>query len=306
MSQTAQKTSTLSPEVTQLDPSSTSEHGRTYHSFKHGKYVLPNDSKEQYRLNSQHQLLKLLLDGSLGSAPVGRAPSVLDIGTGTGIWAMDFASVFPDSQVVGMDLSLIQPSNTPPNCRFVRGDAEDDDWPVAGTFDYIHLRMMVSCFDQPRRTIKSIFEKLAPGGWVEFQDVEMGACSEDGSTRGTSMERLGGYLESGLVAINRDPKIARQYESILRETGFVDVVARQIQIPCGIWSEDPKQQALGKLFLSTYTEESLTGLSTKLLLAAGLTIEQGTQLIAGTVRDYLDPEIHGYIVFHVVHGRKPE
>lgn len=222
-----------------------------------------------------------------------------------GIWAIEFASAFPDSQVVGMDLSLIQPSNTPPNCRFIRGDAEDVDWPFTVSFDYIHLRMMVSCFDQPRRTIKKIFENLAPGGWVEFQDVEMGACSEDGSTQGTSMERLGAYLESGLAALNRDPKIARQYESILLETGFVDVVARQLQIPCGVWPDDPKRKALGELFLSTYTEESLKGLSTKMLLSAGLTTEEATQLIAGTVEDYLNPQIRGYIVFHVVYGRKP-
>ena len=34
---------------------------------------------------------------------------VLDVGTGTGIWAIDFADDFPDTTVFGTDLSPTQP-----------------------------------------------------------------------------------------------------------------------------------------------------------------------------------------------------
>lgn len=43
----------------------------------------PNDSEEQNRLNRQHQLLTLLLDGSLSLAPVSGISRVIDAGTGT-------------------------------------------------------------------------------------------------------------------------------------------------------------------------------------------------------------------------------
>jgi methylase of polypeptide subunit release factors len=33
---------------------------------------------------------------------------VLDIGTGTGIWAIDFADEHPEAEVIGTDLSPIQ------------------------------------------------------------------------------------------------------------------------------------------------------------------------------------------------------
>ena len=39
-----------------------------------------------------HHIYNLVLDGQLHSAPIGEQPQrVLDLGTGTGIWAVDFA-----------------------------------------------------------------------------------------------------------------------------------------------------------------------------------------------------------------------
>lgn len=69
--------------ISSLDSTSTAEHGHLYQTFKQGRYVLPNDSEEQKRLNTQHRLLGLLQDGQLGFAPVGTPKAVLDIGTGT-------------------------------------------------------------------------------------------------------------------------------------------------------------------------------------------------------------------------------
>jgi hypothetical protein len=67
------------------------EHGRTYHKYKEGKYVLPNDAEEQNRLDMQHQMILRLLEGRIHLAPIKNVRNVLDIGTGTGIWAIEFA-----------------------------------------------------------------------------------------------------------------------------------------------------------------------------------------------------------------------
>jgi hypothetical protein len=40
---------------------------------------------------------------------------ILDVGTGSGIWTIDMADQYPMAEVVGTDLSPIQPSWVPPN-----------------------------------------------------------------------------------------------------------------------------------------------------------------------------------------------
>ena len=52
---------------------------------------MPNDENEQARLDLYHHMFLQLLGGKLYSAPLDNPQRVLDVGTGTGIWAMEFA-----------------------------------------------------------------------------------------------------------------------------------------------------------------------------------------------------------------------
>lgn len=69
----------------------TYERGRRYHSFKNGRYPIPNDDVEQNREDMKHAMLMELTDGKLFYAPIGENPQkILDIGTGTGeSWDID-------------------------------------------------------------------------------------------------------------------------------------------------------------------------------------------------------------------------
>jgi len=87
------------------------ENGRRYHSFKDGSYFLPNDESEADRLDLFHHIMSLRLDGELHWAPIGDSPQrILDIGTGTGIWAIDMGDKYPSAEILGNDLSAIQPT----------------------------------------------------------------------------------------------------------------------------------------------------------------------------------------------------
>jgi SAM-dependent methyltransferase len=103
------------------------ENGRTYHAYHEGKHMLPNDEDEKDRLDLQHHLFRLTFGGKLFTCPVEKTMHrVLDIGTGTGIWAIEFGDEHPESAVIGIDLSPIQPSFLPPNVTFLVDDVEQN------------------------------------------------------------------------------------------------------------------------------------------------------------------------------------
>ncbi|RDW62586.1 hypothetical protein BP5796_10888 [Coleophoma crateriformis] len=65
------------------------EHGRRYHSYHSGCYQFPNDDNEQDRLDMFHHMLLLVTRDKLHLAPIkGDDLRILDVGTGTGIWAI--------------------------------------------------------------------------------------------------------------------------------------------------------------------------------------------------------------------------
>ena len=124
-----------------------------------------------------HHMLTMLLDNKLLLAPINPNPqNVLDVGSGTGIWAMymplfslisfrlpvdfayckltfccDFADEYPSAIVRGTDLSPIQPTCVPPNLKFEIDDAHFEwTWPE-DLFDLVHMRcLMGSIKDWPR------------------------------------------------------------------------------------------------------------------------------------------------------------
>jgi hypothetical protein len=66
--------------------------------------------------------------------------------------------MFPNADVVGTDLSAIQPLWLPPNLRFEIDDAEADWTWKRDSFDYIHNRNFVCAIRDWPKLIKQSFE----------------------------------------------------------------------------------------------------------------------------------------------------
>jgi hypothetical protein len=101
------------------------EHGRSYHVYHAGKYMVPIDEGEQEGMDIHYHALRLSIGNKLFHAPIGAPTAMMDVGTGTGIWAMDVADECPEAAVIGFDLSPIQPTFVPPNLQFEVLDADE-------------------------------------------------------------------------------------------------------------------------------------------------------------------------------------
>ena len=71
---------------------------------------MPTDEKEQDRLDMHHEILLQVMKGELLLAPLKDPHRILDIGTGTGIWAVDVGDKFPAAEVIGTDLRYLTTS----------------------------------------------------------------------------------------------------------------------------------------------------------------------------------------------------
>ncbi|CCC14086.1 hypothetical protein SMACR_08397 [Sordaria macrospora] len=95
-------------------------HKRTYHGdVGNAESWEPNDQRHVEALEIYHHAMLVQLDGKLYLSPLDKKKvyKVLDIATGNGMWAIDFADEFPNAEVMGTDVFPIQPSWIPPNVK---------------------------------------------------------------------------------------------------------------------------------------------------------------------------------------------
>jgi trans-aconitate methyltransferase len=72
-------------------------------------------------------MLTLLLDNKPYLALIDeKCQNAIDLGCRAGICSMDFADAHPSADVLGVDLSPIQPAWVPPNCRFTVDDCTSE------------------------------------------------------------------------------------------------------------------------------------------------------------------------------------
>ncbi|KAA8913408.1 S-adenosyl-L-methionine-dependent methyltransferase [Sphaerosporella brunnea] len=273
------------------------ENGRRYHTyFGVDKYVIPTDDTERDRLDINHEVLLHQLDGELHGAPMKNPKRILDVGTGTGIWAIDMAEKHPYAEVLGIDLSPTQPSWVPPNCRFEVDDADDDWVHASDSFDFIHLRNLNQGIQDWGHVMSEAYRCVKPGGYIELSEAGHAFFSDDNSMAPTSAPAIYSQkLHEGMCLLRRKPvQEVGELEKRLRDAGVVDIQAFTLKQVFGPWAKDLRMKKIGVLnWAQAETAFHAYGMAA-FTRALGMTAGDADRLCRETDAATRDKNIHLY------------
>ncbi|GKT52086.1 putative methyltransferase tdiE [Colletotrichum spaethianum] len=243
------------------------------------------------RLDFNHMLMVKVIGNELYLAPLDEAKMhrILDIGTGTGVWAMQMGEEFPNTEIIGNDLSAIQPTWVPPNVKFEIDDVESP-WLNSGKYDFIFCR------------------NTNPGGWVEFQEYNLRCMSDDGTlTDKHFTPQWEDKFFEACKLVNREPNPGPKLENWVKEAGgFVNVAHQKFKVPMGDWPKDPHYKECGLINLIQILD-GLEGFTLRLFTGVlGWTKEEVLVFLAEVRRELKSQVFHAYLELHVVYAQKPE
>jgi SAM-dependent methyltransferase len=264
-------------------------------------YALPKDGGEIQRLDFQHFLLKYGLQGNF-LAPIEQPLRILDVGCGTGRWAMELAQQFPSATVTGVDLvpteqvttgyGLAQP---PENYTFIKGNALEglpfDD----NSFDFVHQRLLVAALPRDRWpfVVGELARVTRPGGWVEL--AECGSPQDDPAN---PYPQLWATWIAFCHTRGIDFTIGHTIGSMLQQGGLQQVQQHEVIFPMGQWG--------GRVGVMSAEDCLAVGRALRAgVVAAGIkTAEEYDTLLTGTATQFSQPTGQSKLPFYIAYGQK--
>ncbi|KAF2135252.1 uncharacterized protein K452DRAFT_239713, partial [Aplosporella prunicola CBS 121167] len=279
------------------------ENGRIYPAYGSHDYGFLIDQDEFERLNCQHLKYFLLLENKLYLSPLrSDIQRILDVGTGTGIWASEMAGKFPSAEVIGTDIAPVQPY------WYARSvDDCEQDWHFKKeSFDFIYNR---DCYlgirDWPR-LVRQAYEHLKPGGWLELACVWPVPKCDDGTMPEDAalVKWCEAFIEIS-QSMNADAHAPRHFHRYLKEAGFSNTQEKAFKTPTSGWPKDERLKKVGKLEMWNVFHGAETGLL-RGFMVAGKSREEMESLAKGIKEQHSTNKMHCYTIFYVVYGQKPE
>lgn len=189
------------------------------------------------RLALQHYLWKDILGFNLH--PRVPKPStnscIADIATGTGLWLIDVSQDLSQSvKLDGYDIALGQAPPKewlPPNMTLTAWDMFlEPPLSIRGTYDVVHLRLVsvVIKDNNPEPIVANIKRLLKPGGWLQWDDVDIFLASVQHSREGLKTPNLDEWCNWMRLPKYGQPTVPEEHwrgklPKILEASGFESV-----------------------------------------------------------------------------------
>ena len=308
-------------------------HEPSYHQVHDSVYVLPNDTPEHERLETQARHLSAIMNDQIIHAPI--EPSspnlrILDVGCGTG-YATDYLGTrFAHAQVFGLDLSPVpQLRERPANVRFLQGnvlsqkpsewssiDGEDDANAAAAAaaarairtndreiFDLIYSRLLICGLTDWPKFIQTEFSLLKPGGYSEVHEVDWIWYDKSNAVLSDSwpwFRKLRAFGETKGINYSCGSHV----QQWMRETGFEDVQVREYRWPFGgEWGKTPEWREWGEYGYSAMQEMFWHAIP-RTMEGSGCSLDEIQRMRQDMWHDF-QPEEGKHWKFWVTVGRKP-
>ncbi|KAI8288063.1 hypothetical protein K4K60_011652 [Colletotrichum sp. SAR11_57] len=228
----------------------------------------------------------------------------------------DVAEENEDFDVIGIDISPIQPGWVPPNCQFFIDDAQLDWTFKPDEFDFIHARGLFGGIDNWQKLYDQAFRHLKPGGWFESVEADSQVRSQneeiEKDPKHVFKQWAPLFWQAGDI-IGKTFRVAQDdgqnpiiMETCMRRAGFVDIVHKKWRVPVGPWAKDPYLKEVGE-YAGLYVDQGLEGWALRPLSEIlGWTYEELLVFIAGMRNELRKKSAMPYFNYHMVYGRKPE
>lgn len=154
---------------------------------------------------------------------------VLDLGTGTGIWAINVLDILPDAEVDAADLNQIQPAMIPPGLNFYQVDLEEPSWePLQRDCHLVHTRCLLGSIrtDLWPKFYKNAFEHTLPKrGYFEQVEIDYRPQWEGGEVpEPSAIKEWSDHWLQGHENNNRSARVQPHHtKRLLEEAGFTDI-----------------------------------------------------------------------------------
>ncbi|KAK2765229.1 hypothetical protein FQN54_008928 [Arachnomyces sp. PD_36] len=267
--------------------------------------VLPNDEREQERLDLVHYIFRTTLDGDLCYTKLENPQKILDVGTGTGIWAIEIGNEYPSAEVIGTDLSPIQPGcggNTatglavPPNVQFQVDDATHEWTFPTASFDFIHIRTLYGAISDWPALLRECYKALKPGGQVEIAEMRTKFFCDDGSyPQDSAMQLVVDEIDRISRSVGLELDVSPFIPDWLKAAGFKEVEQAARPVPVGTWPKDRKMKQLGYYMVAQIIETALDSFTIALFTRHGGYTEEQVRVLGNRARDEMKTnKLHVY------------